>query len=118
MNTLTEQEVFDTVINHLRAQGHQATDKDSCVYRSLSGDKCAAGSLIQDDEYQPWMENHLIIKVLKDDRCPTSLQQRLTPHLPLITELQRIHDRNEDVNEWEIRWARTATDYKLAYRSP
>lgn len=59
----TEQEVFDQVARHLLAQGVQSTMmrldgvSTTCQYRGEGGRKCAAGALIGDDEYRPWMDS-------------------------------------------------------------
>ncbi len=41
---LTMQEFFEKTINHLVAQGQQATNQiGACLYRAPEGRKCAAG---------------------------------------------------------------------------
>ena len=62
----TKQEIYDIVINHLRAQGAKSLitklDEegnlipDLCAYRGDGGMKCAAGILIPDDVYSEKME--------------------------------------------------------------
>lgn len=46
--TRTNQEIFDTCLTHLRAQGRRSIDPISgfCVYRGPDGLKCAIGALI------------------------------------------------------------------------
>lgn len=50
------QEVYDTVVNHHRTQGRQATSNGSCRYRTADGLKCAIGCLIPDDKYDSTFE--------------------------------------------------------------
>ena len=48
------QEIFDTVVEHLRRQGHRAYKEEyGCLYRLENGDKCAVGCLIPDHLYDP-----------------------------------------------------------------
>ena len=59
LNQATPQEVFDQVSQHLLKQNKQSTRyeklRNFCAYRS-GNLKCAAGCLIDDDEYSPEME--------------------------------------------------------------
>ena len=49
----TEQEVFNTVGNHLLTQREQAISASgSCVYLSCNGLKCAVGCLIPLEDYK------------------------------------------------------------------
>ena len=59
LNQAAPQEVFDQIVTHLLTQNKQSKYykdlRTFCAYRS--GDlKCAAGCLIDDDEYSPEME--------------------------------------------------------------
>ena len=54
---MAEQEIFDTVAQHLLTQGEKATDGVTCRYRTPSGLKCAVGCLIPDELYKPEMES-------------------------------------------------------------
>lgn len=54
---MTNQEIFDTCLTHLRAQGQRAlNDRGTCQYRADDGLKCAIGALIPDDKYNPNFE--------------------------------------------------------------
>jgi len=60
----TAQEVFNHIANHLVTQGVQAMNNESCcVNRSVQEDgtvlKCAAGSLITDEQYEKLEQNEL-----------------------------------------------------------
>ena len=55
---MTPQEAFETVANHLLAQGRPSkNEKGMCVYRGPNGLKCAVGALIPDESYNPRMED-------------------------------------------------------------
>lgn len=131
---MTPQEIFDTVVNHLRKQGHKSYLSEAqietlkitkgassvCAYRSPDGDKCAAGALITDEEYDVKMEGVGIAPLLKNNTfefVPASLRDRLGEHHLLIEELQFIHDR-VDVNVWEDRLAFAAKMLNLVYTPP
>jgi hypothetical protein len=125
--TLTAQEVFDQVVNHLRAQGRRAVannDIDNnqyCKYR-LNEDnvilKCAAGCLIRDEEYSDWMDNNITFDaVLANNKCPVSFINRLGDHENLIMALQQIHDRGL-TESWEDRLKIYARQFKLIYSPP
>ena len=59
-----KQEIFDTIVAHLRNQGKKAANGSTvegrgqlqCKYRSDDGLKCAVGYLIPDDRYAKEME--------------------------------------------------------------
>ena len=46
--SITPQEYFDKSVDHLRTQGKQAYDGNSCLYLMPNGLKCVVGSFIPD----------------------------------------------------------------------
>jgi hypothetical protein len=121
------QQVFDTVVAHLRQQNSKALmspglreslnmDALTCAYRSGDGKKCAAGALIEDSEYDISMEGKAIFAILahSDYNCPASLKDRLLPHVKLVGALQGVHD-NFPVKEWEEQLQWVAKQFKLNY---
>lgn len=91
---MNEQEVFDTVVRHLAKQGAKSavmkkgetgTSYERCMYRGPDGLKCAAGALINDDEYDPSMEGVVFGSMSKRPA-------RLAPFEHLINRLQVAHD--------------------------
>jgi len=125
-NSMTAQQVFDQATAHLRTQGQKATTCGLCKYRlSMNGQllKCAAGVLIRDDEYQPWMDGDgedaetYFQNILADARCPQSMKDRLRPHYAMIRELQFIHD-NRPVDSWEEELKELALAHNLTYMPP
>ena len=113
---MTSQEVFDQVVTHLRKQECKAEDNHSslCMYRTQGGLKCAAGCLINDDEYAPWMERRLIGNVLTHPNTPKSLVDRLEEHGNLIMRLQNVHDDYQPT-QWEPKFQKVAEDFGLKY---
>ncbi|MDX2059949.1 MAG: hypothetical protein SFV24_19220 [Gemmatimonadales bacterium] len=65
---LTHQEIFTRVYRHLVKQNCQALEagKTGCQYRTADGLRCAVGSLIPDDLYQPSIEGMRAGAVLWD----------------------------------------------------
>ncbi len=54
---MNKQEIFETVVRHLHAQGRPAMNGDNCRYRSSDGLSCAVGCLIPDSCYDSNLEN-------------------------------------------------------------
>lgn len=112
---MTPQEVFDKVVTHLRKQGRSSRN-GKCLYRY--GDlKCAAGCLIEDEEYRPFMDGDSdtsIGRILHHPDTPVSMRERLAPHLELISSLQNLHD-NRGVPDWENELSDVARDFDLQY---
>lgn len=125
------QEVFDTVVNHLRAQGKRALNQNGiCSYRTSDGLKCAFGILIRDDEYFPGMEtmnasiilgnsqlfSPLVEFVLHENQLKP-LRERLLSHRRLIQRLQNVHDTS-DTFSWENSFEIIASCEELVYTPP
>lgn len=101
---MAQQALFNQVYRGLQAQGFERA-RDSmglCAYRANEGRKCAAGHLINDDEYTPELEGCSLRAGVLTGR--TSNQNLLAyallksgvpiPLLQTVTELQEIHDLN------------------------
>lgn len=112
------QEIFNKVVTHLRTQGVKAMDNTWCRFRTDQGLKCAAGCLIQDDEYQAWMDNcSSISEILIQSQCPMSLQIRLRRHTNLIYALQSVHDLGV-IDKWEQNFKEVSHNFNLNYTEP
>lgn len=114
---MNQQEIFNTVVQHLRAQGKQAMGQtlrkgDMCMYLAPDGCKCAAGCLIPPEDYRPEFEGNSIenresaVGVYFKQKFPNSDDREL------IQDLQNIHD-NGEVNTWESQWRYLASNYGL-----
>lgn len=89
----TAQEVFDQVKAHLLQQNEQSIDEFlGCMYR-YKNLKCAAGSLISDEEYDSNLENQSWQFLYSLGKVPKE-------HNMLIAGLQIIHDEYPP-DEWE-----------------
>lgn len=96
------QEVYDTVVQHLFAQGKPAygyyseeeTVGDSgCAYR-VGELKCAVGCLIPDNVYRRDMENQSVKNLVDHWVVPPYFEY----HIPLLNKLQTVHDSSRN---WE-----------------
>lgn len=95
---MTSQEIYDTVVQHLRNQGKKALAPDgSCMYRNTFGEKCAIGCLIPDKFYSTSLEglgvsnSYEVRKILRDLGIES---------FQLLVRLQEIHDYRE-LTTWE-----------------
>jgi len=108
---MTNQEVFDKVVAHLKAQGKQSLKGDSCKYRGSMGMKCAVGCLIPDEEYSSELEGKTV-------RSPELVNLPSLRHLnlELLWDLQGVHDRCDPPN-WETKLLKVAKRFKLKMES-
>ncbi len=108
MNDMTPQEIFDKVVNHLRAQGEQSRGgmTGGCAYRGRGGMMCAAGCLIPDSEYASEMEGKRVSAVPYFDGFSS---------LELIGRLQDAHDGGTPGEGWEQTFKLIAFDFDLTY---
>lgn len=88
----TKQEIFDTVVRNLHAQGRPAVNsKGHCEYRTADGCKCAVGGLIPDDKYGRSLEGC----VVTSPYVLAALPEAMRHHVDLLSDLQAAHD-----NRW------------------
>jgi hypothetical protein len=87
------QSVFDFVVRNLRDQGGPSTlaDVANCAYRGSNDRKCAAGFLINDEEYDRDMEGQNLSEDWLD-RFNFSPDHPLRTHIELVRTLQQRHD--------------------------
>lgn len=113
---LTPQEVFNRVVNHLRAQGEKAIDpeSESCRYRAPGGKMCAVGCLIKDEHYTEKFEGQasdgtgVVVALVKSGIPNTKSMQ------DLLGSFQETHDHHDWV-EWEDRFKEIAENFSLVY---
>lgn len=88
---MTPQEIFDTVVAHLRRQGRRAVTGvyNGCAYRTSDGLRCAVGCLISDELYKPEMEGVAVGNLVEDF---PDLPGWMREHADLLSELQGFHD--------------------------
>lgn len=87
---INAQEIFDTIVQHLHDTPRQAANSTGlCRYRTEDGLKCAVGTLITDEEYEPRMDK---LGVVTEVHREGLLPERLTSHVSLLRRLQSVHD--------------------------
>lgn len=101
----TAQEVFNQVAIHMMTQKAKSEDHHNCLYRSY-GLKCAAGCLIDDDEYSEEFERKGWGRLVVNKDVPDS-------HCKLIMDLQRVHDLKAP-EDWRIYLIEVAEEHKLS----
>ena len=132
---MTEQEIFDTVLAHLRKQGKASTNHlNGCRYRGEGGTACAVGCLIPEELYDPVIEGLVVEQLLGADSLPSgdkSHAHKILPiiariegrlgaeHLKLLKELQDAHDMSlslKGLPAWEEEMRQIASWFNLAYK--
>ena len=102
---MTDQEIFNTVVAHLKAQGKKCAVGEACRYRLdevIEGVgtgrvlKCAAGALLPDNLYDPKMEG---VSFGYDAVKPELFGVQGDAQRELVYELQQVHDDFE-VAQW------------------
>lgn len=114
---MTNQEVFDKVVKHLRAQGRKAVSDSmaaTCRYRTEEGLKCAVGCLIPDNEYNPSFEGYSVGSLQAGGRASPKSLARLDRKL--LLRMQAVHDHHV-VPEWEHQFTEVAKEFNLTVPS-
>ena len=111
----TAQEVFDQVAHHLLTQNRQSLgpygNEDfegpttGCAYRGTHSDKCVAGCLMSDEEYQVSWEGKSWGTLVDKEIAPDT-------HQWLISKLQNLHD-TEVPAEWQRKLDELAESQEL-----
>ena len=133
---MTQQEIFDTVLAHLRKQGKAAMDdKGNGQYRGLDGTACAVGCLIPDELYDPLIENISSDEIMGGG-CPLGrdgdwpklqpIMARIANYLgaenkALLSALQDAHDAclaERGLPTWEEYMRIIAHGFSLEYKPP
>lgn len=130
-NPLTNQQIFDTVLTGLRAQGRasfyrtKATELQTiCLYRGKDDagnvTKCAAGLLIDDADYRESFENMPADMVYAEGGFADKVSRKGNS-LALLTDLQLAHDERlarGSFEQWETKMGTVAERFGLAYSAP
>ena len=89
---MTRQEIFDTIVAHLHAQGQPAISGSSCFYRSPTGLKCAVGCLIPDDKYSQEIEHDAVTSAPVQDWAYRVGLTFIRDHKAFLSRMQDVHD--------------------------
>ncbi|WP_250511934.1 hypothetical protein [Caballeronia sp. INDeC2] len=104
---LSPKEIYERVSEHLLTQRAVSEDDNgSCRLRSPEGRKCAIGSLVRDDLYEPELEGVGIsyYRHAQDGKLLRALYasnvNAYDPNvIDLLIELEEVHDY-ADIDEW------------------
>lgn len=109
---LSNQEIFDTVVTHLRQQGMAAAETTGCRYRTADGLSCAVGCLIDGADYSADIEGLVV-----NDIDPRILwNSGIGPgQLDLLVTLQLCHDASSDVAELLCNLMKAAHESNLSH---
>ena len=100
---MDKQEIFNKVAVHLLTQKAQAGRKEgdapfACLYRAPDGKKCAAGCLITDEAYIPYLEQKTVTSevvtraLIKSGVFPDLSTRKYRDRRDMLAHLQSIHD--------------------------
>lgn len=113
MEYMTNQQVFDKVLEHSRQMTEQCYDEklNSCAYRDGKGNKCFVGALIPDELYNPAIES-------TDAENAIDILYMLDKFesIDFLNRLQTIHDSSFDNREEKLMFI--AKEYGLNYTPP
>lgn len=116
----TAQEMFSYAVKKTIFQGKKSRNTEGlCLYRGPDDLKCSVGHLLTDEEADKIGNiSALDLKVMVNESLEKSevMPMRLHPHLDLLIELQKAHDRAEDddfVTDFLTRAAEVARKYNL-----
>lgn len=108
---MNAQELFATVARGLLAQGRPSLFAGSCYYRSnpndpVGSDKCGAGMLMRDEDYDPDCEGIDVRELINSNRCGMG---RFAAVADLVKRLQRAHDGpvpsdHISFEKWRFEW--------------
>lgn len=115
---MNNQEIFNTVVTHLRRQGVPAEVEGNCGYRAQESDKspilmCAVGCLIKDEFYYEGLEGCCAYEQSVLEAVSLSLDTDIDEDKQkLLTKLQQCHDVYEPY-EWEDKFKQIAKKFNL-----
>lgn len=114
---MTEQQIFNRVVNHLLNQGEKSTrQKDGiCAYRGKNGLQCALGCLIDDKWYSVQYEGKSIgqlVSALAGNEAMPGVDLNSEGTVDLLEALQHVHDVIP-IGQWRMELARVADEFGL-----
>ena len=110
---MTDQELFDKVVTHLRTQGKQSTGSHGgCMYRNAEGLTCAAGCLIPEEFDTAGIEGLPLATILKWH--PNLFGEGI--NMRLLRMFQNLHDYY--FGSLEARAQEIAITFQLNYTPP
>jgi hypothetical protein len=113
--TVPEQETYDLIVGHLRAQGGRSQTRIYgnwiCQYRGDHGYRDPGGVILPDEYYRPEFDR----QGFGWKGVVRTLGTGFGHSVELVSLLQYVHDIRP-VTEWETHFKRVATEFDLVYR--
>lgn len=117
--TASKEEVFWNAVDILTSQsGFSAGEGGHCMYRDGKGNRCGAGTVFSDEEYDPRWEGKVWQHVVYDYKIPDN-------HAKLLRSIQKVHDSlaNHHADketmptpeEWHMEFEHIAKEYGIDY---
>jgi hypothetical protein len=110
----TDQQLFDTMVAHLRTQGTTAILDGMSAYHGLDYRRCPVGAVIPDDLYDVRMEGKDITQLskLQASWINPELNMMFRWHHTIFRALQQVHDTVHP-ELWEYQFRLIAAKYHL-----
>jgi len=110
---VSKQATFDRVARHMLQQGARALDNvgGHCVLHATNGLRCAAGSLVKREDYDPDWESAAAVDTGGDSSLCCYLEAK-GHDLGLVHDLQFEHDNTEPAY-WDKALRLLAKEHKL-----
>lgn len=108
----TDQELFNVMVAHLRAQGTTAITDCISAYHGEDGRRCPVGAIIPDDLYSQRMEGKDITQLAKASWVDPELNMMFRWHHNLLNAMQLVHDTMLP-EVWERQFQFIAAKYNL-----
>lgn len=114
---MTNQQIVDSVVQHLLTQRRKSEDSERCRYRH-GNLRCAVGCLISDENYIQGFEGHSVdnraVSMAIKASTGCEMKGAITEFLAMA---QHIHDAH-DVEQWHDRLADLCHDHGFAFNPP
>lgn len=110
---MTDQDIFDTVAQHLLTQNRRSTLGAMCEYRGADGLKCAVGCLIPDELYLREMEGYTATDSRVKPALVSALGRSRDIPMALLVALQKCHDMYEP-HQWREQLKAIAKSHNLS----
>ncbi len=110
MRTISNQDLFDKIVAHLRSMTERSVDSNSgnCRYRGDNGNRCAIGGIIKDEFYHPDIEiagknSVTCAGVMEAVQKSLDIDELNDGNFSVMRGLQDIHDNKFSNKEAEIK---------------
>jgi len=112
---MTNQEIFDKIVAHLRQQKARSVEGNVCLYRSTDGLKCAVGCLINNNAYALELEGKAVGAIeVRSALLVSGIPADDENTISMLRRLQSTHD-DKHPDRWELDFEYIAKRHNLTY---